>query len=106
MSRRVTAPAARKEARRAGGHEKGRAGSPRAGCLPLAELNVLLSRHVFTLSRTNKLISERSTTRPRLIVNAATSTLPRPRERIAILGLEAWRGLSCYRTRGGGLDDC
>ena len=30
---------------------KGRAGSPRAGCLPLAELSVLLSRHVFTLSR-------------------------------------------------------
>jgi hypothetical protein len=27
--------------------EKGRAGSPRAGCLPLAELGVLLSRHVF-----------------------------------------------------------
>jgi len=27
--------------------EKGRAGSPRAGCLPLAELGVLLLRHVF-----------------------------------------------------------
>ena len=39
--------------------DKGRAGSPRAGCLPLAELGVLLLRHVFMLSRKSKAISER-----------------------------------------------
>jgi hypothetical protein len=33
---------------------KGRAGSPRAGCFPLAELNVLPSRHVPTLSKKGK----------------------------------------------------
>ena len=40
--------------------EKGRAGSPRAGCLPLAELGVLLLCHVSTLSGKSNMFSERA----------------------------------------------